>query len=159
MENIRLEDIHIRTNYKPGDIGCITYMHGSNYDFGMYFEIYVAQTLGAFYKNMDTDKERIWIAEHNDKIVGSLALKNTEGAAQLRYFLIDADYRGIGLGTHMLDLFMDFMKACGYTSSFLLTEEQLKTAAYLYEKYGYRFVSSSTMEFGLVERRYEMRLD
>ena len=157
-KKVTLEEIKIRTDFKPGDIGFMTYMHGVHYGFGIYFEIYVAQTLSSFYKNLDKTKERVWIAEHDDKIIGSLALKNTNGEAQLRYFLINPDYRGLGLGGKMLDLFMDFMKACGYRSSFLLTEEQLKTAAYLYEKYGYRYVSSSRMEFGLIELRYEMRL-
>ena len=79
-----LEDIKIRTEYLPGDLGYIIYMHGKLYDFGSFFEIYVAETLATFYKGLDPAKERVWIAEHNDSIVGTLALKNTNGVAQLR---------------------------------------------------------------------------
>ena len=153
-----LEDIKIRTEYLPGDLGYIIYMHGKLYDFGSFFEIYVAETLAAFYKGLDPAKERVWIAEHNDSIVGTLALKNTNGVAQLRYFLIDPKYRGIGLGRKMMDLFMDFFHRKKYTSSFLLTEEQLQVAANLYGKYGYKYVSSQQTEFGLVEKRYELTL-
>ncbi len=152
------EDIRIRTAYKPGDIGYITYMHGLLYDFGPFFEVYVADSLAAFYKNMDSSRERVWIAEHDDRIIGSIALKDTDNAAQLRYFLIHPDYRGIGLGNRMMELFTAFMKHCEYTSSFLLTEKQLEVAAKLYTKYGYHYVSSQETDFGLVEMRYELKL-
>ncbi len=155
---MNLEDIHIRTHFKPGDIGYITYLHGSYYSFGQSFEIYVAQTLSAFYENFDASKERAWIAEYNDEIIGSIILKNTEGKAQLRYFFIKDTCRGIGLGKKLLNLFMDFMKECGYRSSFLLTEERLKAAAHLYTQLGFRHVSSADNGLGLVERRYELEL-
>ena len=54
-----LKDIKIRTEYRPGDLGYIIYMHGKLYDFGPFFEMYVADTLAAFYKNLDTSKERV----------------------------------------------------------------------------------------------------
>lgn len=155
--NLSLEDIKFRTNFQNGDIGYIIWMHGQNYDFGLEFELYVATTLADFYKNMDDEKEQIWIAEHDEKIIGTIALKNTDGQAQLRYFLINKDYRGIGLGKKMMNLFFDFMKSKGYHSSFLLTEEQLKTATHLYEKFGYKFISARSTDFGLVERRYELK--
>lgn len=156
--NVSLDDINIRTEYKPGDIGYITYMHGVFYEFGPPFESYVAETLGAFYKNLDSSRERFWIAEYADKIIGTIALKNTSGEAQLRYFLINPDFRGIGLGKALMDLFMDFLIESGYKSSFLLTEERLKTAAALYERYGYYYASSRPTDFGLVEMRYEMKV-
>ncbi|MEM9327038.1 MAG: GNAT family N-acetyltransferase [Bacteroidota bacterium] len=154
----RLSDIHIRTNYRGGDIGYITYMHGDFYDFGREFEIYVAETLADFYQNLDERKERFWVAEDQGKIIGTIALKDTDGLAQLRYFLIDPAYRGLGLGNQLLQLFLDFMKECGYKRSFLVTEKQLETAKYLYGKLGYEYVSSSETDFGLVEMRYEMTL-
>ena len=54
--------------------------------------------------------------------------------------------------------FLDFMKVAGYRESFLITERNLKTAAHIYEKYGYRYVSHSYTKYGLEERRYEMQL-
>ncbi len=152
------DQIQIRTEFKPGDIGYLTYMHGLFYDFMPEFEMYVAETLSDFYRKMDLEKERIWLAEDKGKIVGSLALKNTDGFAQLRYFLIDPAYRGIGLGKKLMEHFMDFMREVGYTKSFLLTEGNLKTAAAIYEKHGYQFVSRRFTDFGLEERRYELEL-
>ena len=134
----------------------MTFMHGQFYQFGAPFEVYVAETLSNFYKHMNPEKERVWIAELEDKIVGTIAVKNTHKQAQLRYFLIDPTCRGIGLGNKMMDLFMDFVQKCGYSSSFLLTEEKLETAAHLYSKYGYKYASSRETDIGLVELRYEL---
>ncbi len=156
---ISLDHISIRTEYQNGDIGYLTWMHGHNYDFGIHFEAYVARTLADYYTKLNPARERYWIAEHNGRIVGHIALKETDGQAQLRYFLIDTNYRGIGLGNKLMNYFLDFMQEAGYTSSFLLTERNLKAAAYLYEKYGYRYISHSYTDYGLEERRYEMSLN
>ncbi len=153
-----LDDVEIRHQYKSGDIGAIINLHGELYDFGQSFEAYVATTLGEFYQSINLDNERIWLAIHNERIIGSVALKNTDSWAQLRYFLIHPDYRGIGLGKHLLGLFTAFMESRGYRKSFLLTEENLTTAAALYGKMSYRYVSSSETGFGLVEQRYELYL-
>ncbi|MEQ9405776.1 MAG: helix-turn-helix domain-containing GNAT family N-acetyltransferase [Cyclobacteriaceae bacterium] len=154
----KLEEIEIRTAYKSGDPGYMIYMHGLFYQFGSFFEAYVAETLADFYKTFDPEKERVWIAEYRGKMIGTIVLKNTDGMAQLRYFLIDPEFRGIGLGKKLMDQFMAFMKDAGYTTSFLLTEKQLETAVELYKRYGYQYVSSSTTDFDLVEMRYELKL-
>lgn len=153
-----LDQIETRHHYEPGDIGCIVKLHGECYDFGRSFEAHVASTLGDFSQSMNPSKERIWLAVHNDHIIGSIALKDTDGWAQLRYFLIHPNYRGIGLGKELTESFLNFMKACGYSKSFLLTEESLETAAKLYSKLGYRYVSTSETSFGLKEMRYELHL-
>lgn len=156
--SLSLDHINIRHEFKPGDLGTIIQMHGRMYDFGKEFEIYVGRTLSDFYHHLNPEKERFWIAEFNGWIVGSICLKNTDDWAQLRYFLLDPRVRGIGLGKIMIEKFLSFMEECGYSKSFLLTEGQLLPAANLYEKVGYQFVSSSIMDFGLEERRYEMFL-
>ena len=154
-----IEKFNIRDTYEPGDIGYITYLHGLLYDFGPHFEYYVAETLADFYKNLNPERERMWIAEFKGQIVGSIALKdNKDGAGQLRYFLLHPEHRGLGLGNKLMEIFMDQLRDLGYSSSFLLTEEGLRTATHIYEKYGYQYVSSNTLDFGLTERRYELVL-
>ena len=101
MNKIQLEDITIRTELKPGDIGYVTYMHGSlygrEYNFGISFEAYVAKGLYEFYARYDELLDRVWVAEHEGKIVGFLLLMHREpGEAQLRYFILDPAYRGMG---------------------------------------------------------------
>ncbi len=101
-----LEDISIRTELRPGDIGYVIHMHGrlygTEYNYGVQFESYVSKGLCEFYKQYDPKRNRVWICEHNDKMIGFLLLMDRGDAAQLRYFLIEPEYRGIGLGSKLL---------------------------------------------------------
>ena len=88
-----LEDIGIRTDLRPGDLGAIVQMHGtlygSEHGFGVQFDAYVALGLAEFYHAYDPDRDRVWIGEHGGRMVASLLLMHREsGTAQLRYFLV-----------------------------------------------------------------------
>jgi len=162
---LKLEDIRIRTTLIPGDIGYITYLHGrlygKEYAYGIAFETYVATGLVEFYKSYDPERDRVWICEHNRKTVGFLSLMHREKSAQLRYFILEPGYRGIGLGKKLMDLFMEHFKKAGYESAFLWTTKELGTAAYLYMKYGFRLTEekeSDTFGKRLTEQRYELSL-
>jgi len=167
MKKPSLPDIHIRTTFRPGDIGYITYMHGTlynkEYDYGVGFESYVAEGLAAFQKKYDPARSRIWVCEHGKKIVGSLVLVDRGGSAQLRYFILDPAYRGIGLGKKLMNLFMKFLKKCGYKHAYLLTTDELPTSAYLYTSHGFRLKEEKpgSALFGKVvrEQRYDLVVD
>jgi hypothetical protein len=79
---ISLDEVKIRTELLPGDIGYVTYMHGhlynQEYDYGIAFENYVALGLNEFYQNYDPNRDRVWICEHKNKIVGFLLLISLE---------------------------------------------------------------------------------
>ena len=158
MKKPRPEDIDIRTEYRRGDVGWIAYQHGLTYDFGWEFETYVVESLAQFYQSMDPEAERVWIPECYGEPIGCLALKRTGDFAQLRYFLLLPQFRGLGLGNVLMDHFVQFMKDRQYKRSFLLTESSLHAARSLYEKYGYRYIETTYTDFGLEERRYEMAL-
>jgi N-acetylglutamate synthase-like GNAT family acetyltransferase len=162
MKGISLKDITIRTTLEPGDLGFITHLHGRlyhrEYGFGVEFESYVAKGLSEFYERFDSTTNRFWICEHDSKIVGCIALMNRGQEAQLRYFLILPEYRGIGLGKKMMTLYMDFLHKCNYRKSFLLTTDELHAAASLYEAHGFRLTEQNeTTGFGkrLIENKYE----
>lgn len=164
--SVNINDIKIRTELRPGDIGYITWMHGMIYskenNFGLSFEAYVAKGLYDFCQNYDAELDRVWLAEHDERTVGFLLLMHRENnAAQLRYFLLDPGYRGIGLGKKLICLFMDFLKARGYKSCYLWTTNEQDTAISMYKKLG--FILTEEVEsaaFGklLREQRYEMTL-
>jgi len=161
---INPEEISIRTTLQPGDLGYVIYRHGKiygdEYGYGVSFESYVAGGLAEFYKNYDPSKDKVWIAEHNGVIVGFLLLMHREGnAAQLRYFYLEADYRGIGLGKKLMGLYMDFLRACNYKSSYLWTTNELPTAASLYKRAGFKLTEEKeSTAFGkeLKEQRYDL---
>lgn len=160
-------DITIRTNILPGDLGYVIYRHGKlyadEYNYGVSFEMYVAKGIGEFYESYDQQKERVWICEHYSKIIGFLLLQNRQNnTAQLRYFFVEKEFRGLGLGKQLMQLFMDFLHAKGYTECYLWTTHELETAAALYSTHGF-VLSEETVSksFGkkLKERKYILTLD
>jgi len=163
---VRVEDITIRNNFKPGDIGRIIQMHGliysQEYNFGIEFEKYVTQGLLEFINNYDNDYDRIWICEYNREIIGSLVLMHrSNNEAQLRYFLIMPEFRGIGLGKLLINSFLNFLIEKNYQRSFLWTTDQLSTAISLYTRIGYKFTKEKkTNHFGksVRELRYDLIL-
>lgn len=161
---MQLSDLIIRTELKPGDLGYITYRHGALYSnecqYGIEFESYVAQGLHEFFSQYDPGKDRVWLAEYEGRIAGSLILMHRPGnAAQLRYFLIEPEFRGIRLGRKLMDLFMDFYREKGYTSCYLWTTHEQEPAIALYKRYGFQLTEEKpSTAFGkaLTEQRYDL---
>ncbi len=165
MKKISLDDISIRTEFRPGDLGYVTYMHGAlyskEYNYGLPFENYVAKGLCEFYEKYNPERSRIWACEHNDRMIGFLLLMDRGDAAQLRYFLIEPEYRGIGLGRKLLNLYMEFLRDCGYKESYLWTTQELYAAASLYKRLGFQLTEEKeSTAFGkpLREQRYDLIL-
>lgn len=162
---ITLPDIKIRTQLKAGDIGYVTYLHGllyeQEYGFGISFESYVAFGLHEFYQQYDANKDCVWVAEHDNKIVGFLLLMHRPlNAAQLRYFILDPAYRGIGLGKKLITLYMEFFRSKKYSSSYLWTTHELYAAAHLYKSAGFVLteeIDSTTFGKPLKEQRYDLK--
>lgn len=166
MNNINLNDVVIRTVLHSGDIGSIIRMHGvlyrEEYNFGIIFEAYVASGLHEFYKNYDPEKDFVWVAEHNGMIVGFLLLMHRGNeTAQLRYFILEPAYRGIGLGKKLVGLYMDCLKERNYKTCYLWTTNEQITAAGIYKKLGFTLtdeVDSNAFGKPLKEQRYDLVL-
>lgn len=165
MNKVSLDDISIRTDLRPGDLGYVIYMHGTlygrEYNYGIQFESYVAKGLWEFYERYDPKRSRVWVCEHNNKIIGFLLLMDRGESAQLRYFLIEPEYRGIGLGSRLMGLYMDFLRECGYRKSYLWTTHELTTAASIYKRRGFLLTEEKeSTSFGksLREQRYDLVL-
>jgi GNAT superfamily N-acetyltransferase len=160
-----LNDIEVRTELQPGDMGYVIHRHGSFYGrehgYGVQFESYVAQGLCEFYEKYDPRRNRVWVCEHHNRMIGFLLLMDRGDAAQLRYFLIEPEYRGMGLGSRLLQLYMDFLRECGYQKSYLWTTDELLSAISLYKKFGFRLTEekeSSSFGKPVVEQRYDLIL-
>jgi ribosomal protein S18 acetylase RimI-like enzyme len=158
------QKITIRTELRPGDLGYLIYLHGRlysiEYQYGIGFEMYVAQSVHEFYQQYDPQKDRIWICEDGNRIVGFLLLMHRgENTAQLRYFILEPDYRGIGLGKRLMTLYMDHLRDKGYQHAYLLTTSELGAAAALYVRHGFRLTEekhSDTFGKPLYEQRYDL---
>lgn len=162
---INVEDISIRTELRPGDIGHITSRHGvlyaEEYGWGIEFESYVAAGLHEFYREFDSAKDCIWIAEYEGKIVGSVLVKSRGESAQLRYFYIEPEYRSLGLGKKLWGIALDFVTGHNFKIAYLLTTSELLRAAYLYTSTGFLLAEEiTTTSFGkeVVEQKYILTL-
>ncbi|MBB6499090.1 GNAT family N-acetyltransferase [Pedobacter cryoconitis] len=156
-------EITIRNDIRPGDLGMITYLHGvlyaNEFQHGLEFESMVAGGLNEFYSTYDINKDRFWIAEKDNQMIGCIALKNRGEAAQLRYFIIRPEYRGFGLGNKFLQLFIAFAKSCKYKSAYLWTGNELNKAQHLYQKFGFKLSEEKpSTAFGkpIIEQRYDL---
>ena len=164
-KEITIDDISIRTDIKAGDVGYITFMHGwiykEEYNYTTAFEGYVAQSFFEFLQNYNPLKDHLWCAEHNGKIIGCVGIAGHEKRAQLRWFLIDPLYRGIGLGKKLLNYALEFAKEQAYESIYLDTTCDLEKAIGLYQKSGFIKTSekpNNTWREGLMELEFEMKL-
>ena len=168
MESIlTYKNISIRTELKPGDLGFVIYRHGKLYaeenDYGIAFEAYVAAGLAEFHGAYDPQKDRVWICEdEGGAIVGFLLLMHrSDEIAQLRYFYLEPETRGIGLGGFLMRLFMDFLKEKNYRRAYLWTTDEQAAAAALYERYGFKLTEeteSSAFGKDLIEQRFDLEL-
>jgi N-acetylglutamate synthase-like GNAT family acetyltransferase len=157
--------IALRTDLRPGDLGMIVYLHGVIYarerGFDPTFEAYVAGPLSEFVRAKDV-RHRLWIAERDGRIVGCVAIvPAAPETAQLRWFLVDPNTRGQGLGKRLLREAIAFCKECQYQEVFLWTESALTVAAHLYQSVGFRKTEERPgrmWSVDLIEEKYELRL-
>jgi DNA-binding MarR family transcriptional regulator/N-acetylglutamate synthase-like GNAT family acetyltransferase len=152
--------------FQSGDAGYIAYLHGKLYDqtykFGRMFEYYVMKGLTEFM--MDTDGGELWVAEVNGEIVGSVAItKSTNTVAQLRWFILNENYQGMGIGKKLLETALDFCKEQNYRHVFLWTVSTLEAARYLYQKFNFKLTEEKTNEewtgTNLIEERWDLNLN
>jgi N-acetylglutamate synthase-like GNAT family acetyltransferase len=156
----------LRHELRPGDIGYLTYIHGilynREYGFDITFEASLAQMLAKFGLTCNPGMERIWLAESDNQIVGSIAIvMASKTEAQLRWYLVHPDFRGQGLGKILFTEALNFCKEHEYKSVFLWTASELTTAAYLYTRAG--FVKTQVKSHHIwgkfvSEERYELQL-
>lgn len=158
---------HIRS-FNPEDVDYIIERHrtlykteyGFNHEFGDYVEEYVRKFMNYY----DEGMENLWIAEENGKSVGMIAIvKADDSTAQLRWFLLEPEVRGRGLGNRLVKTALDFCKEKKYKQVFLWTVHVLDTARHLYKSHGFTLTESIEHDslWGgnhLIEQRYDLYL-
>lgn len=157
----------VRHDLRPGDLGRVVELHGALYaaEYGLdhTFEAYVAETVGEFGRRLDRARDRLWVAELEGRLVGSIAIVGREtDVAQLRWFLLHPDVRGRGLGRRLVGDALAFCRHASYRSVFLWTIDPLTAAARLYGAAGFRRtnVRAPAPLWGsiLSEERYDLTL-
>jgi DNA-binding MarR family transcriptional regulator/ribosomal protein S18 acetylase RimI-like enzyme len=132
---------------RPGDMGFVVQSHGalyaSEYGFDAAFEALVADIAAKFLTSFDASRERCWIADVEDRPVGSVFLvRHNDEVAKLRLLLVDPAGRGQGLGKRLVDECISFAKARGYRRITLWTQSILVAARKIYQDSGFELVKS-----------------
>ena len=159
-----MSEIVIRNTLNSGDLGQIAALHGKIYaqehGFGLGFEAYVMESLVEFYRQYDSQRDKVWVVEDQGIMVGFLLLMHRpKNLAQLRYFILEKEYRGIGLGRKLISEWMEFYHEKGYAGAYLYTTSGLDSAVHLYESFGFRKVSEKQSEdFGVPLKEILFRL-
>src|SRR5215471_11707048 len=92
---------------RPGDVGWIVHRHGAlyhqEYGWDEQFEVLVAEIAAQFAKHHDPRRERCWIAEYEEEIVGSIfCVEKSKTVAKLRLLYVEPSARHLGIGTRLV---------------------------------------------------------
>jgi GNAT superfamily N-acetyltransferase len=157
-------DIVIRPSV-PGDAGYVAYMHGAYYyekhNFYPSAEYYFIKYLADFVH--DSTGGRLWIAEVDGNTIGSIAIVRVDNkTAQLRWFLVDGKYQGLGIGNQLIQTAIGFCHENKYDNVFLWTFKGLNKARTLYDKFGFVLTEEKTnTEWSndeIIEQKMELEL-
>jgi GNAT superfamily N-acetyltransferase len=139
--------LEIVAGYRPGVIGRITQVHGEYYaarwGVDARFEGEVARELGDFVRRFDPARSGLWTVWSHDGVVGAIAIDGQSGEpgdARLRWFILDPDYQGRGIGRRLMTTAMDFCAQAGHRRVYLWTAADLDAARALYEAFGFTLV-------------------
>lgn len=154
-------DVSIRT-YKPGDPSRVCYfyykLYERQYKFNGSVEGYFIRGMAELFDHQEGNQ--LWVAEKDNKIVGCIAIiKKDWHEAQLRWFGVDMDVQGMGIGNKLLETAMRFCEERGYTDVILWTIDILKPARHLYGKYGFAMTETKPntewADYEILEEKWE----
>lgn len=123
---------------------------------------YLTQGVLSLVAKFDPAKDCMFILECNGSPSGCIAITHTESnLAQLRYFFLEPELRGLGTGTTLLNAALDFCREKKYSHVFLWTVSAQESARKLYKKAGFHITETSKNEsWGtpVLEEKWELHL-
>jgi GNAT superfamily N-acetyltransferase len=132
------------SGYVPGAIGKMTELHATYYkhhwDFDLFFESKVATELSEFLNRFNPVHDGFWLAMTGEKIVGGVAIDGNEAktsGARLRWFIVDPEYQGRGIGQRLLKEAIAFCRRANAHCIYLHSFAGLDAARHVYEKFGF----------------------
>lgn len=143
------ESVEIVAGYLPGLVGKVAELHGRYYaevwKCGAPFEILIAREFSEFLEHYDPDRDLVLSARTEGRLIGSITLigrQNSPDGVQLRFFIVDPAFHGLGVGKDLLLAALDWCRARNYRRVFLWTVDNLPRSRRLYEKNGFRVVEN-----------------
>lgn len=133
---------------EPGDLGTIMARNGAlyaaEYGWDQSYEALVAEILAKFVRDFDPACERLWIAEVEGRVAGSvMVVKAEDGSAKLRLLWVEPWARGLGIGRRLVEECLRFARAKGYGRMVLWTNDCLTSARRIYQGAGFELVDQA----------------
>ena len=152
--------------FTPSDIDYVISRHKTLYraerNLSSVFCEYVDESVHNFVHNFDVEKECMFILVCNGSPAGCVAIvKADEKTAQFRYYILEPEMRGRGLGHKLIDMALDFCRQKGYQHVFLFTITAQKVARHLYRSKGFAITKTyEKPEWGkdVLEERWDLDL-
>ena len=110
-----------------------------------FFEVedYDYEVLSNSKKHIINKGGKIFFAQLNSKIVGTIALMPTskKNVFELTKMAVKPNYRNNGIGKKLLDKCIEFSKINKFSSIILYSNKKLKNAIHLYYSYGFKKIN------------------
>jgi len=139
--------------YYPGVVGKITEIHAfyyhAHWGFDVSFETQVGRELSIFVSEFDESRDGLWAATANGKFAGAVAIDGHNAmvdGARLRWFIVDPEFQGAGLGNRLISRAIQFCEDKKYPKIFLWTFEGLDAARRLYERHNFRLCETHEVD-------------
>ena len=146
-QDLNRDAVELRQGYFSGLIASIVGLHasyyGKNYGFGSVFERKVATELSEFMGRINGAGNTTFSACIGDRLLGSVSLDGEDledGVSHLRWFIVNPEFQGIGVGNLLLEQATSFIDQAAFDRTRLWTFKGLDAARHLYEKHGFELV-------------------
>jgi DNA-binding MarR family transcriptional regulator/GNAT superfamily N-acetyltransferase len=129
--------------FRIGDVGWVVHrqaiLYHEEYGWDIQYEGLIAGILGEFIRSFDPQREGGWIAEVDQKPIGSIFLVSGDEppVGKLRLLYVEPEARGRGAGKMLVDACVQRAKELGYERLVLWTNDVLVSARRLYERAGF----------------------
>jgi GNAT superfamily N-acetyltransferase len=142
-------------------------VYAEEFGYSPLFETYLHEGAAVFLRKHDARRDRVWVAEAQPRmtqiaqtqtqsaasaepsassasferrVLGFVAIQHDpdrRGWAKLRWFLVEEEARGHGVGARLMKAALAFSRKAGYKGVLLWTVDDLHAARALYEKAGF----------------------
>ena len=133
-----------------GDLGWMVHrqavVYAREFGYSQVFETYLHEGTATFLRQFDAKRDRIWVAESvssgssASSVLGFIAIQHDpdrRGWAKLRWFLVEKEARGHGVGRRLMRAVVAFSRKAGYKGILLWTVDDLQAARALYQATGF----------------------
>lgn len=124
---------------------------------------YLTQGVLSLIEKFDPEKDCMFILECDGNASGCIAITHTENhVAQLRYFFLEPELRGLGAGNSLLNAALEFCRQKKYSHVFLWTVSAQESARILYKNAGFKITETSeNNDWGspVLEEKWDLDLD